>query len=214
MKCARAYNTDYDRLNMFYVTVPATIYKLIAGARMNHPGVPEKPRATPNYGMEETSARQAQIRDAWALENMFHTKDENMHRILTTPFLSLLPREEIKGFQDNNLANKPKMKLLSVFDHLWATYGTIREEDALENTERIQSDWQSHQGIEVLFQQIEEGVIFVIFTEKSMDKNLMIDSFLVVIKRTGQYQTYYEEWVLLPSNQKTWLNNKVFWRAK
>ena len=29
----------------------------------------------------------------------------------------------------------------------------------------------------------------------------------------GQYQTYYEEWVLLPSVQKTWLNNKIFWRA-
>ena len=33
---------------------------------------------------------------------------------------------------------------------------------------------------------------------------------MVVIKKTGQYQTYYEEWVLLPSNQKNWLNNT--WR--
>ena len=64
MKCTRSHNTDFDRLNMFYVTVPATIYKLIAGARTNHPGVPEKPRATPDYGMEETSTGQAQIRDA------------------------------------------------------------------------------------------------------------------------------------------------------
>ena len=33
MACARTHNTDYDRMNMFYVTVPQRIYVLIAGGR-------------------------------------------------------------------------------------------------------------------------------------------------------------------------------------
>ena len=67
MKCAHSHTTHYNILNMFYVTVPATIYKLIDDARANHPGVPQNPRVLTKYGMEETSAGQAQIRDAWAL---------------------------------------------------------------------------------------------------------------------------------------------------
>ena len=141
MKCAKAHNTEYDRLNMFYVMVPPRIYQLIAGASTRHPGVPQRPRDTPDYGMEQTSTGQAQIRDVWAHEKLSSIEDENMNRILTTTFLALLPREEIKGFQEYNLANDPKMKFLSVFDHFWSKYGTVREEDVLENTQRMQADW-------------------------------------------------------------------------
>ena len=141
---------------------------------------------------------------------MIHAEDENMNHILTATFLHLLPREEIAGFMDNDLVNDLKIKFTAVFEHCWTTYGTIREEDVLENTKQMQADWQPHQGIEVLFQQIEEGVMFAIFTKKSMDKSTMIDSFLVVIKKTGQYQTYYEELMMLATGQKNWLNLKVF----
>ena len=40
MACARTHNTDYDRMNMFYVTVPQRIYVLIAGGR--RPADPER----------------------------------------------------------------------------------------------------------------------------------------------------------------------------
>ena len=66
----------------------------------------------------------------------------------------------------------------------------IREEDVLENMKRMQADWQPHHRIKILFQQIEEGVTFTIFAKKSMDEQTMINSFLVVIKKMGQYQTY------------------------
>ena len=107
MKCARAHNTNYDRLNMFYVTVPPRIYQLIAGARTNHPRVPPRPHDTPDYGTEQTSAGQAHIRGVWARKKLFDIEDENMNRLLTTIFLSLLPKDEIKGFQENTLVNEP-----------------------------------------------------------------------------------------------------------
>ena len=99
MKCARAHNINYNRLNMFYVTVPATIYTIIAGSSQRHPGVPVKPPTTPDYGMEETSAGQNTIRDLWSLNNMFSVEDENMNCVLCTTFLSILPKDEVKGFQ-------------------------------------------------------------------------------------------------------------------
>ena len=69
----------------------------------------------------------------------------------------------------------------------------IREEDVLDNTQWMQADWQPNQGIDVLFQQIKEGVTLAIFADKFMDEATMIDSFLVAIKKTGHYNTYCEE---------------------
>ena len=107
------------------------------------------------------------------------------------------------------------MKFIDVFNYFWTTYGMIREEDVLDNTKRMQADWQPHQGIEVLFQQIEEGVTFAVMADKFMDEATMIDSFLVVIKKTGQYNQYYEEWTLLDNRLKNWTNCiRVFWRGK
>ena len=214
MSCARTHNTKYDMLNMCYVPVPQRIYQLITGARTNHPGPPVRPRDTPDYGTEQTSVGQAQIRDLWSRVQMFYNEDENMNCLLTTIFLSLLPAAEIQGFRDTTLANGPKMKFLDVFNYFWTTYGMIREEDVLDNTQRMQADWQPHQGIEVLFQQIEEGVTFAIMADKFMDEATMIDSFLVVIKKTEQYNTYYEEWTMLDACMKNWLYTKVLWRAK
>ena len=50
--------------------------------------------------------------------------------------------------------------------------------------------------------------------DKFMDEQTMIDSFLVVIKKTGHYTQYYEKWVALAARFKNWTYNKVFWRAK
>ena len=44
MNCARAHNTEYDRLNMFYVTVPQRIYQLIAWNRTEIRGTSTDPR--------------------------------------------------------------------------------------------------------------------------------------------------------------------------
>ena len=99
MKCMRTHNTAVDRLNMFYVTVPDKIYTFIAETGRVGPGVPLKPLITPNYGEEETSAGQETIRDLWSLNNMFSVEDENMNCVLCTTFLSLLPKDEVKGFQ-------------------------------------------------------------------------------------------------------------------
>ena len=195
MKCAQTRNTNFDQLNMFYVTVPAAIYTLMAGTGRVHPGVPMKPPITPNYGEEETSAGQDTIRDLWFLNNKFHAEDENTNHILCTIFLSLLPREEVKGFIANNLADDPNMRFAAVFEHFWATHGMVREKNVLENTKLMQADRQPHQGIQILFGQIEEGVTFVIFARKSIDEQTMVESFLIIIKKTGQYQTYYEEWM-------------------
>ena len=73
MACARTHNTDYDGLNMFYVTVPQRIYTLIAGG--TRPDVPARQRNTPDYGLEQTSAGQAQIRDVWSRLKMFYDED-------------------------------------------------------------------------------------------------------------------------------------------
>ena len=107
---------------MFYVTVPASIYTLIAGAAQMHPGVPHKPSITPNYGEEETTTGQETIRDLWSRNNMFHTEDKNMNRILCTIFLSLLPRDKVKGFIENDMTNHPKMTFTTVFEHFWMTW--------------------------------------------------------------------------------------------
>ena len=62
---------------------------------------------------------------------MFHTEDENMNRVFTTTFLSLLPREEVTGFMENDMANNPKMKFTTVFELFWTMHGMIMEEDLL-----------------------------------------------------------------------------------
>ena len=73
MSCARSHNTEYNRLNMFYVTVPQRIYVLIAGGR--RPKNPAGQRDTPDYVLEQTSAGQAQIRDVWSRLKMFYDED-------------------------------------------------------------------------------------------------------------------------------------------
>lgn len=118
MKCARTHNTNFGQLNMFYVTVPDTIYTFIARIGQVHPGVPIKLPITLNYGEEETSLGQETIRDMWSLNNMFSIEDKNMNRILCATFLSLLSKEEVKGFIENKLAKNPKMRFTEVFPHL------------------------------------------------------------------------------------------------
>lgn len=66
-----------------------------------------------------------------------------------------------------------------------------------ENLKPMQADWQPHQGIATLFAQIEEGVVFAVFAHKPMDEQTMAESFLILIKTTGQYQICYEEWMQL-----------------
>ena len=105
----RTHNTDVDRLNMFYVTVPDEIYTFIAERGRVCPGVPLKPLITPNYGEEETSAGRETIRDIWSLSNMYSVDDKNMNRILVTTCLSLLLKYEVRGFQEFVLAKNQKM---------------------------------------------------------------------------------------------------------
>ena len=73
----------------------------------------------------------------------------------------------------------------------------------------MQAYWQPHPGIEMMFAQIKEGGPFAIFTQKLMDKHTMVDSFLIVINKTGQYQTHYEEWMQLQATQNSWQHNTI-----
>ena len=71
----------------------------------------------------------------------------------------------------------------------------VTGEDVPENLKQMQAEWQHHQGTETLFSRTKNGVAFTVFTQKLIDRHTMVDSFLVVIKATGQYHTYYEEWM-------------------
>lgn len=60
---------------------------------------------------------------------------------------------------------------------------------------------QPHQGIKTICAQVEDYVAFAVFPQKPMDKMMTVDAFLVVVKATGQYQTYTKEWMQLHINQ-------------
>lgn len=66
-------------------------------------------------------------------------------------------------------------------------------EDVKDNLNLMTKEWQSHQRIEMLVVHIEDGTAFTCFAWRQMDTNMLVDSFLNIIKAMGQYQTYYKE---------------------
>lgn len=47
-----------------------------------------------------------------------------------------------------------------------------------------------------------------------MDNKLLINPFLILIKKTGKYVSAYEDWLAKPDVEKTYVNFKEFWRKQ
>ena len=82
------------------------------------------------------------------------------------------------------------------------TYGRVTEEEVKYNKDRLATAWQPHQGFEDLVAQIETCLVFSRLAKKLIPDKELIDAFIVIIKKTGCYQTGYDRRELLLVGQK------------
>ena len=91
----------------------------------------------------------------------------------------------------------PNTKLKEICDRFWSTSGRVTEEEVKDNKDRLTIAWQPRQGVEALITQIETCLMYSHFVKKAIPDGDLSETFLIVIKWTGCYETGYNRWELL-----------------
>ena len=84
------------------------------------------------------------------------------------------------------------------------------EEEIILNTAMLLNPWQPHKGMEILIDQFNQIQIYELFARNQMDDKILMNYFLVVIKKTGKYTWVYEDWLVKDGVNKNYAYLKEF----
>ena len=73
-------------------------------------------------------------------------------------FLSFFSPEIQTTFEEEMIAN-PNMKFKDMTNSFWRTYGRVNKEEVKDNTDRLTTVWQLHQGFKALVAQIKTYLV-------------------------------------------------------
>ena len=128
----------------------------------------------------------ATIRDTWQLNNKYFEEHKHMNAAMRDRFLKLIPEANRRAYNDGHLTANPKMTFRQVYDYFWEQFGIATEEDIVDNVATLLNPWQPSEGMEVLIDRFDKAQIYAFFTKNVMDDKLLINPFLILIKKTGK----------------------------
>ena len=97
-------------------------------------------------------------------------------------------------------------------DHLWDTYGTIDDDQLVENLEAIKTPWQPPTPIENLFTQLKKCQAFSILGNDAITGACKIRTGVALIEVTPFFATACREWRAKPAATKTYINFQSHFR--
>ena len=68
--------------------------------------------------------------------------------------------------------------------------------------------------MEVLIDRFDQIQVYAFFVKNQMNDKTLINYFMAVVKKTGEYTRAYEDWLAQPDNDKTYAKLKDFWRKE
>jgi hypothetical protein len=83
---------------------------------------------------------------------------------------------------------------LQLLVHLWANYGTITQQELDENQTGMQQPWYPPSPNEALFNQLEEGIMFVATWGEALSNTQVIRTGYNLISATGLFELPCREW--------------------
>jgi hypothetical protein len=109
------------------------------------------------------------------------------------------------GTKVYTVRNNPREML----DNLRTKYGACTPNEKTVNNQRFDQPWDPNEPIEALFDRLEECYIFSIMAKPLFTLEQVIDKAIIVIQRTGLYETALLEWQGFEENNKTWEQLKL-----
>ena len=103
MHCSQAVKNDNHALNYLYLACPDTFWANYSADA--YPTTPAHPGNFPTFHTHATTADIANGRAAWEWQLKSHTDPGTMDRALVHRFLSLLPPDKKKEYENRKLSN-------------------------------------------------------------------------------------------------------------
>ena len=122
VKCAGAFTSRYDQLNLLYIAVPEGLWPMYT--TRGYPAIPTDPGDQPQYNINGSTPENNTRKDAWLLERKYFAEDQHMNRALIDRFLDLLEDAITNTFKENQLLLDPKIRFQDAFNYFFNIYGT------------------------------------------------------------------------------------------
>ena len=211
MHCSQAVKNDNHVLNYLYLACPDTFWANYSADA--YPTTPAHPGNFPTFHAHATTADIANGRAAWEWQLKAHTDPGTMDRALVHRFLSLLPPDKKKEYENRKLSN-PNEAYIQCLAWFSSRYGDTSEPEREENRNRMKADWNLHDGWQALQEQVEEGQLFAALTNAAISDVDAVDIAISVLMKTGMFEHAYEEWHARADGSKRWNDMKTFWAEK
>jgi hypothetical protein len=211
MPCSQTQAYDLATTNLLFVCVPPAIFaNYDPGA---FPQDPVDPGPTPVYVAGEDVSVASNRRAQWELHDMRFKNVKTMNTALGDRFLSLIEEVYKTEFLEERIRN-PEMSFRDIFQWFLGRYGVTDEGDRDDNKKRMEADWNLQDGWHKLERQIEEGIMYAVFTGYAMHDYDIVDIAVRVIMRTGLFAQEYKEWHGRALPDKSWRHFKQFWKTQ
>jgi hypothetical protein len=137
-----------------------------------------------------------------------------MNAALLDLFLAQLPESICKTYKPIHM-KQPNTVFLHMSDWFIGKYGKTTTEDRKENLQRMAADWHPSDGFEPLAMRLFIGAPYASAARYPMEKCVIINTGLCIIKCCGMYSKEYKGWIAwkseLPPVTKTVKRFKNYW---
>jgi len=172
---------------------------------------PINPPIDPVHGANATAFQIAEnIRQHKAQLTTFRTYHD-VDKALRNMLIDAVHPVYIRALYDTSVGfgNVTTLQLLT---HLWTHYGVITQDELDANNARMSQAWSPPTPIEVLFTQLEEGVIFATAGGEVPAPAAVVRMGYNIVEATGLFETPCREWRKLPPAQKTMAEFQILFR--
>ncbi len=211
MLCSQTQAYDLSNTNLLFVCVPPEIFSNYDPNP--YPEAPADPGPMPVFVAGEDVSTASNRRSLWEVMDMRHKNVKTMNTALGDRFLSLIDEVYKTEFLEHRISN-PEMAFRDMFAWFLERYGETDENDHEDNKKRMEADWNLQDGWHKLERQIEEGIMFTVFTGYAMPDYDIVDVGVRVIMRTGLFTQEYKQWHARVQTDKTWRHFKQVWKTQ
>ena len=211
MECAQSHESAASALGLLFACLPPTMWT--AYSQDPYPADPIDPGFVAdvplNYGPVESS----NFKEQWNFLKKMHTDFETMNSALIDRFISFMDLAFKQAFNNQRVSN-PKIQFRQCLAYFLTQYGHTNEKERADNKKMLEVPWALQDGWEHLQKQVDDVIIYAIFTGQPMTDGSIVDAAMTLVLGTGLFGTQYEQWHDRPDADKTWAHFKDFWKQK
>ena len=150
----------------------------------------------------------ADLYKSYALQSSIYSEFVAAKRISVKLALDLMAKIYYKALKHTH-TGYAKVTMQQLLDQLVTTYAAIDQFDLEKNQEKMTARYDPNAPIEMLFEQITDGVAYTELGDSPLTSKQIVDIALLCLAKTGVFNDDLKEWNRKPLLSRDWTTFRI-----